>query len=267
MDNFLIILVLYKKNEKDSNTLSSIISNMYNYNKFHMVIWDNSPTRMLSYGKLEQINKIINTQYIHCPENYPISKVYNIVIKQNINLYQYVILLDHDTEISTLFFKEIENNVSKTSNTCKLLLPKVYSNNTLVSPAKLYGFYGKNISYILEGYKLSKYKTAINSGMIISMDIFRDGFEYDINLTLYGIDDYFMKLYAKKFPYFYVLNCNLSHSLDFFNGNESIEKRYFRFKNMMSAIIYLNKNNIFQMTFAYIYTFLHRCRFYIKYKY
>lgn len=267
MHTFLILIVLYKKSIQESESLQSILQSEHDFSQYKLVIWDNSPVKMLDKRDIEVIKEKICVDYIHNSHNESLSIVYNEVVEKYEKDYSFIIVFDHDTLIPSYFFNKTEIAVSKISRKCRLILPKVKANSALVSPARLYWFYGRRLEKVSSGYMDSKNKTAINSGMIIDMHLFIDGFRYDTALNFYGIDNCFMEFYAKKYPLFYVLDVELNHSLDFFNGNESFERRLERFQNMSDAILYINSRGWLRRYFCILYLFVVKCRFKLRYKY
>lgn len=267
MHTFLILVVLYKKNILESETLQSILQSEHNFSKYRLVVWDNSPVKMLDKQALGVINEKISVDYLHNSRNESLSVVYNEIVEKYERNYSFIILFDHDTLIPSDFFDKTEIAVGRMSKKCRLILPKVKAHFALVSPANLYLFYGRRLKKVSSGYMASKNKTAINSGMIIDTHLFLDGFRYDTTLNFYGIDNYFMEIYAKKYPLFYVLDVELTHSLDYFNGNESFERRLGRFQNMSDAILYINSKGIFRRGLCILYLFIVKCRFKLRYKY
>lgn len=267
MNKYLILVVLYNKALDESDTLKALLSTHYNLGNSTLVVWDNSQIPCLNTIDQERIAQKINLKYCYYGKNESLSVIYNKIVDEYANLYSFLILLDHDTNLPPDYFFKIEQSSQYVSDECALLLPQVYSNNTLVSPARIYAFYGRYFKKVQCGYLSAKHVTAINSGMVISMNIFHiNGFRYDSRLTFYGIDDYFMREYLKNYSYIYVLDCMLEHSLDFFNKNESFERKEIRFKNMIDAMLYMNNSNIFINLLCRIYIFVLKCRFHYLYK-
>lgn len=268
MNKFLILVVLYNKTLNESDTLKSLLSEEYDFCDSCLVIWDNSSMPHLTESDKVEISQKIKLEY-HCNQkNESLSVIYNKMIDEYSDHFSFLILLDHDTKLPLDYFSKIENSSDYMSEKCALMLPQIFSNNQLVSPAKMYFFYGRYLKKATNGYMSTKYVTAINSGMVISMEVFRKNrFRYDTQLNLYGIDDYFMREYSRRFSSIYIIDSVLKHSLDFFSESEPIEKKYRRFKNMINAILYLNKSNIFKYSLCYIYVLLLRCRFYYSHRY
>jgi len=266
MHTFLILVVLYKRSISASETLQSILQARHDFSKYRLVVWDNSPIKMLDKQDLAVINGKMGVDYIHSSRNESLSVVYNEVVEKYEKNYSFIILFDHDTLIPADYFDKAEIAASKVSGECRLILPKVKANSALVSPARQYFFYGRRLKKVSSGYMNSKNKTAITSGMIIDTHFFLDGFRYDTTLNFYGIDNYFMEIYAKKHPLCYILDVELNHSLDYFNGNESFERRLERFQNMSDAILYINRRGIVRRCFCRLYLFIVKCRFKLRYK-
>ena len=78
MHTFLILIVLYKKDIQESESLQSILQSEHDFFQYKLVIWDNSPVKMLDKQDLEVIKEKICVDYIHNSRNESLSIVYNL---------------------------------------------------------------------------------------------------------------------------------------------------------------------------------------------
>lgn len=244
MTDLTILVCLYNKDIKTSNTIQSLLRASIQTNSTTVIIWDNSTLRM----KQDSINFLSNHFskfiYKHTPENVVLSKIYNSVIETLDVEDSYLMLCDDDSDIPECFFEILENQINLNPSV-NLFLPQIYSDSILVSPAKDYLIKTKLINDLQPGTLLSRCTTAINSGMVISNRFFKNGFRYDEDLRFYGTDNYFMIEYAKANKNLVVLDVRFIHSLSFnTTGDIKNKLRIFRENRRANKIIY--KKNFFK---------------------
>src|SRR5436853_2525938 len=136
-----ILVVLYKKNLAESETLLGLLNAATTLQKMKACVhvWDNSPVESLTVAEKELLHNTFDFNYTHCPENRPLSYVYNIAIEQvtKNNVHDYLVLLDHDSKIGEPYFKELSEIIAF-SKKPDVILPVAKFNNKLISPAKLF---------------------------------------------------------------------------------------------------------------------------------
>lgn len=250
---YLVLIVVYKRNLLKCETIGSIISSKDYLQDSKIIIWDNSPISAEKHEINLVRKKSLNIEYNHTPENIPLSKIYNHVLGSlDINKYDFLVIFDQDTTFSSLFFKRANESIKANPN-INLFLPIVISKSHIVSPASLYYFKGFYWKQKRSGLIKSKYKTAINSGMIISTNYLKNKFKYyDEKLKFYGTDNYFMKKYAKDNPFLYIFDYEITHDLALFN-NEDIEIKLRRHKENVNATLVLNNECLLLRILARIY--------------
>lgn len=241
---YLILVVNYKKNILESETIKSLSKIPHLNINSKLLVWDNKPMQENHQDIYKIKDRFNQLEYIPCESNERLSSVYNYVIKNKIECFEYLIILDNDSMITTDFFSTLDKSITNNNN-IDLFLPIVKSSGLIVSPARLFYFKGIYYKKIKYGKVNAHFKTAINSGMVISSNYLKYHFEgYDEELSLYGIDDYFMKEYSKKNKYFYIIKYVIEHSLSI-HVNESVDIKLFRFKNLKNGIRIVNKNSNF----------------------
>jgi GT2 family glycosyltransferase len=260
-----ILIVLYKKRFAESETLINItnISESGILKNSKIIIWDNSPNAIneQEFDALKQ--EVAAIDIIHTPENLSISKIYNRVIDNYLKKGDYLILLDHDTNVTAEYFTEV---IEKTSQHTPpyLLLPQIMVQDVIESPAYQYILFSKKWQYKTPGSYSSKYVTAINSGMVIAESFFAKGFRYDERLLFYGTDSYMMFNYSKLNTDFYLLNSKLIHDLNL-QSNSSIIAKAKIFKEIKRANLIVYSSNFFFASLARINNLIIALKYSLKY--
>lgn len=263
---YLALVVVYDTDFKESETINSLADLSTYLGDSKVVIWDNSTDVQKPSNIQWAYDCFKHVEYIHKPENLPLSVVYNTVIKTHCNDgYDYLILLDQDSKLPTDFFIKL-NEAVKAFNDVSLFLPIVISSNQIVSPADIFFFKGKYWKTKKLGLQKAKNKTAINSGMVISFKYLKNRFVgYDERLLFYGTDTYFMKMYAKDNESFCVFNSEVSHHLAYsdFNNIDGIVKRH---PEIVKSILFLNSDNPVIKVLTLFYLFLFTIKQSFKYR-
>jgi hypothetical protein len=253
---FIILVVLYNKTLTSSTTLKGIMesASILNAAGLKLLIWDNSPAAM-NVEEVNELSKCIGSlEYIHTPENLPLSEIYNTTIKNEVtaNDFKYLMLLDDDSEINPAYFRKA---IEAAKFNYALIIPIVKNRGVIRSPMRSYIIKGFIFSDLKPGIHSSKSLMAINSGMIISTDFLKKtGFQYDARLRNYSTDSYFMKFYASQCKSLFVLDYTFNHSLGFFD-NVDIERKLKIFKETKTSFLIIHSDNAFNFILARIYNF------------
>lgn len=228
------ILVVYNKDISSSSTYNFIKG----YSDIQLIVCDNST--------ISNCNKeiVLNDGhiYISMEGNKGLSKAYNEALKCiPCSAENYVLLLDDDTNLTDeyvqIVFRSIESKkdiyipIVKTPN---MLMSPVVSKNGCIHPIK-------NIDEIdTSGI------SAINSGMLICTDVFKD-YQYPEELFLDYIDHAFMLEMNKRHKQIEIMNVSViqSFSVDEFNKNgEKIRFKIFKrdmgfyYKKLVKNVFY-----------------------------
>ncbi|OEF09491.1 hypothetical protein [Aliivibrio logei] len=176
-----ILVLLYNKEIKDSESLNHIKSHDIHFNNVNLIIWNNGPNELKDTDTSCFTDIGLNTTIINTLDNKSLGYIYNEFIKIN-NESRRFIFLDHDSYITKEYLEEALHSSGS------FLLPKVTSYGALCSPNKL----PKNIHY-----KKNEHIVAIGSGIVINKDIIEKIEKkyistFDSNFSLYGVDTSFM---------------------------------------------------------------------------
>lgn len=216
------IIVVYNKYLKDSNTYNFFSSRKTPIN---LVIFDNSEEKFRIVN--ERICSDNNISYYTSNRNVGLSKAYNSAIsklKENSNV-KYVIILDDDTTLTDSYITEVVGLVKEKKH--DVFLPIVRAGNEIISPCELY----LNIKYkkTKDVNRLNPNKlTAINSGMIVSMNVYQK-ISYDERLFLDDVDHLFMYFVNKNNFNVYVMKSEIFQNYSR-NQKGSLESEKTRFK-------------------------------------
>jgi GT2 family glycosyltransferase len=262
---YLMLVVLYNLKPKDSATIKSLVDSADYLTNAKLIVWDNSKAELDTDSMAWLYDNFKSVEYIHTPENTPLSKLYNTIIRDHQGApYSYLILFDHDTNFGPDYFIALNKAISLKTDT-HLYVPIITSKGHIVSPAELYYFKGYYWKHRTTGLIRSKPKTAINSGMAISFDYLRNHFKgYDERLLFYGTDVDFVNKYAKIFNNMYVIDCEVRHKLDY-NHGYNVDNILSRHKEYLRAIYLINSNSIASKLFTRLYLFMYCAKKTIRY--
>ena len=231
-EKIIIVIVLYKTLIKDSKTINSIC-NIKNFNKninIDFIIYDNNE---LSQSILT--NLPFNAIYKHDKSNGGLASAYNFALDYcNKNQYNWLLLLDQDTELTNDYFNEIENCIKEvtTNDDIVCVVPKIYSNKKIISPVVfLPGGFIKQLKKDIKGTIFGKI-TGINSPTLLKVDFINSIGSFNNIFKLDMLDYWYFSMIYKAKKLVYVLDCNISHNLSVMDySNVSIE----RYKNIIAA--------------------------------
>lgn len=266
-----ILIVLYKKSLDDSIAFVSLLDRFQNEpayikEQFSISIWNNSPEFKMS-STFEDVR-------FFCAENEFLPNIYNqaagfLLLKEE----DLLLISDDDTDYSTLNLEQLLLDVHDAKNSSYgqdvgVFLPKIYSNNILVSPGKRFLFKGRLIQDIQSGIVPSKNMLAINSGLIITYDCFKKMKPFfNPNLRFYGTDTDFFVRYERFFSKLYVLDFEINHSLSEHSKEESIDRALFRWQDHFYATRLTFKNQVIFVRFLlFLYIFYMKVKLSCRYK-
>lgn len=229
MKNILFGIVCFRERFWECESFTSLI-NSYNafegFNEINIFVFDNTD---LQDWALEwpSFPKDINLNYVHFNTNPGISFAYNEIANfAKKNSFDWLVFLDQDSLLPINAY-EIYNNFALLEKE-GIAVPKVYSNNKLISPS-YYKYYRTSPVFesIVKGMKLQNI-TCINSGLMISVVSYFSSGGYDSNLRLDFCDHEFIERASKKLNYLNVLDFVLHQ--DFSTDTNDLNKAIFRYK-------------------------------------
>ncbi|PSW74719.1 hypothetical protein C9J41_03225 [Photobacterium sp. GB-50] len=236
-----IIIVLYNKKVEDIKAINTIVKNGLSENIY---IYDNSEDEMDNSSiDLSKFN------YIHDKTNPGVVGAYNKYINRFVkdNESKWILLMDHDTDISDIYIKDLLQAI-KLTPLPKIIAPKLFFNETLISPSKV----RFNKSWIdndlkdIHGCVNNENITLLNSLLCINIDVFKNGIFFDDKLPLDYSDFDFIERFKLRYNNFYILNSSVQHELSSFTStfnpkDTSVLKRFDVY--IKSAKYYSEKSN------------------------
>lgn len=247
------LIVIYNKECEDSLTLQKL--QQYGWNH-QIIIFDNStiPNNNQQYSKSHGII------YYGFKKNYGLSYAYNYVIKKLGYLSNdYLMIMDDDTNISKAYLKAAEKQVE--DKIYDVILPIVKVKDFILSPCNVIWGVKSNIIQSVEQINPQNF-TAINSGMIVRMSVYKK-FEYDENLFLDCVDHDFMKMVMKENLKVKILNVIIVQNYSR-EDNISFESTMTRFKIFKKDLFYYCKKNK-RIIFYLISIIKLKCNYIIKF--
>jgi len=223
-NTFLTVIVLHETSLDRCLTYNTLL--LLEKIKFtsDLIIYNNSPEIIIPQSK----NHIV----INAETNEMLSGAYNFALNHaNKNNYDWLLLLDQDTELTDDYFEKLYRFLSDNQDkNIVAAVPFLRNKSKIISPNKLYfNFLRKNTV-----------KYGINSGHIValnSLSLLRTDFmnaiggfssEFPLDMLDYW---YYLQFYKHK-KKIYVLDTALKHNLSIYNYDENItEERYAQLLN------------------------------------
>lgn len=262
------LVVLYGRDYSESVAITTILAafdgmRVKGYSP-KLYVWNNSPklSRILSRGDVVWLDG----------QNCSLSVVYNTVTKVAFEGgAEFLMLSDDDTDYTSFDFISslcrISDVSSKKDEALGCFIPRIFSNDRLVSPGKRFLFKGSLLDDIRTGTVPSKNLLAINSGTFITRACYEKMSPlYDERLNFYGTDTGFFIRYQKFYRYIYVLDSTIAHSLSS-DTNESPERALFRWRDNIGAmsVIFENEALSFRLLMRVYYSVV-KFKLFIKFK-
>lgn len=267
-DSLAILVVLYKKSICDSITFTTILAQLPNMisSGFSPVlyIWNNSPemSDCIENAKIKWFTGDNNT----------LPYIYNTVAKIAFrNFCDYFMIADDDTNFSTFNFHKLRESINYFKyehQNWGIIVPQIYSRNSLISPGRRLLFKGKRCKEISAGLLHAKNRLVINSGIIVTARCYYSMTPfYNETLRYYGTDTDFCVRYQKCYEYLLVLDVKIDHSLSEDLVAEPISKIKFRWHDSLYAMqITFGGSNLFIKILLNIYIFYLKIKLFYKYR-
>lgn len=230
------LVVLYGRDYSESVAIKTILAafdgmRARGYSP-KLYVWNNSPklSKVLSRGDVVWLDG----------QNCSLSVVYNTVAKVAFeDGAEFLMLSDDDTDYASFDFISslcrISDVSSKKDEALGCFIPRIFSNDRLVSPGKRFLFKGSLLDDIQTGTVPSKNLLAINSGTFITRACYEKMSPlYDERLNFYGTDTDFFVRYERCFEEIFVLDSPLKHSLSS-DTDESLGRALFRWRDHIYA--------------------------------
>ena len=212
LDDFLIVLVLYKTRLEDSTSFITLSEANQKTSPIDLFAYDNTPD--MPQGDPFFVYKGFNIHYINDISNPGVSKAYNEGIKfaRNKNK-KWILFLDQDTKISKNMLSAFLESVN-TEKSIKIFTTTLFTpNKELISPSLYFFKRGFKLSHVPKKTQSLKRLTPINSLLLLSVEVFDTVGMYNEKIKLDFSDHEFFDRVRKIYKTFYVINEENYHSL------------------------------------------------------
>jgi GT2 family glycosyltransferase len=221
-----MVVVLYREKVEESKTFQSLKQYLFSQQEklknIELIVYDNSLEK-------QEFNpfayKGLQITYVHDPRNLGIATAYNFAWRRaNENGSMWLLLLDHDTELTKDYVAEVLN-ISDYPEEVAAVVPKINSENTMISPV---------YSHLLRPLQEERPKSglqkrpvmAINSGALLQMDFLNNIGGFNEEFPLDYLDHWiFFEIYEKG-KMVWVLDVYLEHELSVMDYSRVSLKRY-----------------------------------------
>lgn len=260
----IVLVVLYNEIITKSETFKALVSSFERKDArvkdYRVVFWDNSNKdynkNYIGNAQLTLENLGLESVYIETPDNIALSKIYNTIIEQSTDE-DYLMIFDQDSSFNGDYFNVFEESIKQTLP--DIILPVVTFKNKIVSPTKIIYLKGFYYDTPPKGLVSNKHISAINSGMIISLNfIKKNNFRYNNKLRNYCTDDDIMKFVRNKDATVFVMDYSFEHDLSLSTLNSNSESLRTRYNEMINSKKIVYSNSIFEKSFVALYFGLHR---------
>ncbi|SDM70187.1 glycosyltransferase [Bacillus sp. OK048] len=221
-----MVVVFYRQKPEESKTVQTLkhtlLVNKDCLNEIEMIFYDNSPeSQAISPSDYEGIH----ISYVHDPRNLGIAPAYNhawTVAKENGS--KWLLLLDHDTELTEDYFKQVLN-LPELDRDVAAVVPKIVSENTMISPVfshSLRPLQGERPTAGLQKQPVM----AINSGSLISVPFLNEINGFNESFPLDYLDHWlFFEIYNHE-RMVWLVDVSLEHELSVMDYSRVSLKRY-----------------------------------------
>jgi rhamnosyltransferase len=207
-DDILTVIVLYHLNLQDAPAFKSLTAARRPNNvKGELFIYDNSPDRQVIAP-----TELWNVHYVHNPSNPGVSKAYNEASVHAMSLgMKWMLLADQDTYFPFDIFDRY--HLACAEHHGGLFAPILVDDGGIVSPFTQRFGRGTRLKIHPVGKMNLNDACAINSGLLVSLDLFRKAGGYDERVRLDFSDIHFFQKLKPFTEHFVVLNVVCRHTL------------------------------------------------------
>ncbi|MBB6454509.1 GT2 family glycosyltransferase [Salirhabdus euzebyi] len=234
-----IVIVLYNQKVESSKTFISLNESLMNVKgvveDLGIILYDNSPEKQ-NFNPHQYQN--LKLSYVHDKRNMGIATAYNYAFDcaQEYDS-EWLLLLDHDTEITPNYINKIFDYLDYEKNVVALV-PMVNSGGTMISPVHSSSLRPLNEERPSVGLQCRPIM-AINSGTLVRLSFLKEIGGFNEEFPLDYLDHWlFYEIYAREYKV-YILNVYLEHDLSVMNYNNVSYERY---QSILDAEINFYKN-------------------------
>lgn len=234
-----ILIVLYRCRPQDSATIRTLLAQDRADGRVTVTLWDNSPEGHEDCPAIKRLRAAFGTvDYVHCPDNLPLSQVYNRFVQSSGG--RVVLILDQDSTLPATHLAVLQRDLARFPDVM-LFVPRILSGGSLISPGRFGRIKGGRIGTIAAGLHRAAGHTAIASGMAIRTEVFDRGLTFNEDLWLYAIDTDFFLRFRDRFDSFCVMDVDVIHG-SALRSALTLEQRLFRFRTLRWAHLQMLKS-------------------------
>jgi GT2 family glycosyltransferase len=239
--DLVIVLVVYKKRIKDIPALN-FITNIGEKTglKLQTIVYDNSPETI---NAIDELPSYIS--YVANKTNPGLATAYNYGLEVAARIdCEWMLLLDHDTELTTDYFTKFSHLFEKNLLTPDIaaVMPIVKANETvIVAPVKTH--FRWYFMPITKTGKLCGDISGINSGTIVRVRFLKELGGFNLNFPLDYLDHWFFNEVYKASKCVYVVDTLIQHDLSTFNFKRNINPD--RYNSILKAQVLFYKQKSF----------------------
>ena len=247
LDDFLIVIVLYRQSLFECAVYQSLVNAKgYAKNSPALLIYDNS---FLPIDKSSYPSELI---YVHNPTNPGVSKAYNEAYKIARQLNKnWLLLVDQDTEFPSIILQDYSTAILANPQ-INIFVPSLLDAKGLVSPFRTRWGKGRRIKPLNAALYSIKHYKIINSGMLISLDLFEKAGGYDERFALDYSDLSFLDRVFKNESYFSLLPTQCPHDFSDTKVKPDLLAELDRFKLFCKSTCLYKKISIHSVILVWI---------------
>lgn len=240
-NNVYVVIVIYNQKITNCDTLNSLYESLLYYGEvsnLDVLIYDNS-TNSQDIRCLK-LNPYINLDYFHDSKNSGVSKAYNTAAKKASVLgKKWLLIFDHDTNLPIESIKCYSDAVINNKE-YQIFSPILFHGDKIISPCKYKGFRGHTHNHFISGACNFSDFVPINSGMLISLNLFHLVGGYNDELKLDFSDFDFISNTRKIIDTYFVIDLKIQHDLSGINLKD-MNRTTTRFISYCHSAVILSK--------------------------
>lgn len=235
-----ILCVLFRTPIAEAATLRSLNRNLASLAGATITLWDNSPSaerKLLADELIQQWSEHgVQGCYVECVQNASLASVYENAIAQAARTASgTLLLLDQDSELDASFVQRLKTAMLRHGRD-SFFVPYVYARDRLISPARMFLWFGWLVSPAAPGVVRSRNVSCINSGATIpARRLVENSFRYPAGLRNYGTDVFIFRFaQAARIP-IVQFDGHITHDLTFDKLNPDNDRYLRAYGEVMQA--------------------------------
>ena len=211
-----LVQVCYEKNWQDIPNIKETAQQVGQTISGYLLI-DHSPVA-------QKLPADLSITYIHRPENAGLAQAYNVALERMGDA-QWLILLDHDTAITSDYLQEVAQQSQHVPQDCVALCPQVFEKTRQISPIQANQYINRHFQTLTPGLYQQRVM-AINSATVFRKSFLLQLGGFNTQFPLDFLDHWlFFEIFQQQ-KSVYVLESKLQHELSVMHYESMTTKRY-----------------------------------------